>query len=406
MRNTKYSALKFNLVLLTLMLFVFTSFSQTGTPYKVALILPFQTDKTDAQIESVIHAKDYFSAAKVRLNEAALMSLDFYQGVLLSLKEKSDANIALYVYDCYNTDSAVNVLLKNPDLKTMDVIVGPVSTSNAKLVAQFCKTNRIINIQPFTPSKSLTSDNPYHIKLAPTIDSHVDALFQSMVDSFAGANIIIYTPNDDRSLPIANRYDSLIRNYNLTAPVKFTSSFINTKDMMVNGKKTTASDELKAGRKNIFILSSFEEPFVNGNLRAFYEAGKKFDIVLYGMPTWLSGDVIRLDYLNEFRTRVSQSFYADTTKQTTADFIASYTTNFDTHPSESAYLGYDVSNWLIRSLSNYGKEFPSAIVTERFNGCGFKFDVSKVMNSSGINYLENRNVNVYRIDNYALTKLW
>jgi ABC-type branched-subunit amino acid transport system substrate-binding protein len=387
-------------------LFAFASHSQTAASYKVALILPFQADKTDEQIESVIHAKDYFSAVKVRLNEAALMSLDFYQGVLLSLKEKQNASISLYVYDCYNTDSAVNVLLKNPDLKTMDVIIGPVSTSNAKLVAQFCKVNKIINIQPFTPSKSLTYDNPYHIKLAPTIDSHVDAMFQSMVDSFPGANIIIYTPNDDRSLPVANHYDSLIKNYNLTAPFKFTSSFINTKDMLVNGRKTTATEELKAGRKNIFILSSFEEPFVNGNLRAFYEAGKKFDIVLYGMPTWLNGDVIRLDYLNEFHTRVSQSFYADTSKETTLEFVSAYTTTFEVSPSESAYLGYDVSNWLIRSLTNYGKEFPDFIVTERFNGCGYKFDITKVLNGTGINYLENRNVNIYKIDNYALIKLW
>ena len=68
---------------------------------------------------------------------------------------------------------------------------------------------------------------------------------------------------------------------------KFTVALLNTKTMLVNGKKTTAAEQLKADKPNIFIITSFEESFVNGNLRVLNEKLKHDStVVVYGMPTW------------------------------------------------------------------------------------------------------------------------
>ena len=67
-------------------------------------------------------------------------------------------------------------------------------------------------------------------------------MFNSIVDSFPGSNIIIYTPNSEKSISIAAQFDSLFKDYNQTATRKFTVSLLNTKDMMLNGKKTTAKE--------------------------------------------------------------------------------------------------------------------------------------------------------------------
>jgi ABC-type branched-subunit amino acid transport system substrate-binding protein len=390
-----------------LCLISFASFSQSNPVYRIALILPLQTESTTEKLEAYSNAHDYFTASRISLQEDARLALDFYEGAVQALNESQDTfKVELHVYDNWNSDSITEEILKKWELKKMDIVIGSVSTSSAKLVADFCRQNKIINIQPFSPSKSLTSDNPYHLKLAPTIEAHADAMFNSIVDSFPGSNIIIYTPNVEKSTSVAAHFDSLFRDYNKTADRRFSLSLINTKDMMVNGIKTTAKEQLKAGKANILIITSFDESFVNGNLRVLFDEKDKEQVIVYGMPTWLSGEIIRLDYINGFSTRLSDPFFADSSRTETQDFIQHFKSMFSTEPSKYSYLGYDVLNFTLSSLKDYGKDFMSYISTQRYMGGAYTFDIVKAMkNSSTINYLENRNVHVFKVEDYQLKKV-
>lgn len=389
--------------------------------FRIALIVPLQAYSTRGAIEDFQTAKDAFEARRVKLNADAVESMDFYEGFTQALSHSPDSmKFELHVYDCWNSDSITKVILKKPEMRNMNCIIGASSTSNAKLVADYCKLNHIINVQPFSPSKSLTSDNPYHLKLAPTIDSHIDNMFLSIVDSFPGANIIIYTSNTHNDLSVAKRFDSLFGAFNKTAlGPKFTSSLLNTSTMMVNGKKTTATELLKPGKKNVWIITSFEESFVNGNFRVMYDKNSKYDIVAYGMPTWLSGDIIRMDYVNEYQTRVTDPFWLDTLNTETRDFISSYSEGYSHPPRQSSYLGYDVGNFIISSIQTNGKNFLSGIATTRYRGLGYVFDIAKNYDRAStslpdalsetvapVNFYENRHVNVFRVVDYQLFKVY
>lgn len=376
--------------------------------YNITAILPFQSDETKTDIESFMNAADYFSANRVQLDEDATTALDFYQGLLLAFKQDtSSIRVNLRVYDNHNSDSVTKLILAKPDLKKQDIVIGTVNYASAKSVAEFCKANKIINIQPFTPSKSLTTENPYHIKLAPTIDAHIDNMFLSITDSFPGANVIIFSPSNETEWNAAVRMDSLFQAYNKTAGLKYTVNLLNVKTMTVNGKKVTNAELLKAGKRNIWVITSFEESFANGNMRVMFPQIDKYDIMVYGMPTWLGGDVMRLDYVNNFHTRLSNPFYADTTGGKGEPFIYSYKASYHAEPSQNAYMGYDVANFLSRTLAFYGKEFPALITTQRYTGLGYKFDITKQLNAAGnLNYYENRHVNVFKVEEYQLQKVW
>lgn len=376
--------------------------------FDIALILPFQTEETKADIHSFMNAPDYFTANRVMLDEDAQASLDFYQGMLLALnQDTSNIRINLRVYDNNNSDSITKLILAKPELKKQDIIIGTVNYASAKSVAEFCKANKIINVQPFTPSKSLTLDNPYHIKLAPTIDAHIDNMFQSVVDSFPIANVIIFSPDNETEWNAAKRLDSLFKEYNKSAALKYTVTLLNSKTMTVAGKKVTNAELLKQGKRNIWMITSFEESFANGNLRVMFPQIDKYDLIVYGMPTWLGGDVMRLDYVNSFHTRLTYPFYADTTGGRAEGFISSYKSSYHIEPSQNAYLGYDVANFLARTLAFYGMEFPDLIATQRYTGLGYKFDIMKQRSPEGkLNYFENRHVNVFKIEDYKLQKVW
>lgn len=325
-----------------------------------------------------------------------------------SLTEDSDSvRIELHVYDNWNSDSATTELLKKPELKNMDFMIGSVSSSSAKQVADFCKANKILNIQPFTPSKSLTTENPYHLKIAPTIDAHVDNLYQSILDSFPTANIIIYTPKNEKSLYLAQRFDSLFKSYNATAEIKYSLTLLNSIDLLTEGKKNGLDEAINRTKQNILIITSYDEPFVQSILRTVYEKNGKDNLIVYGLPTWLGGDILRLDYINNLHTRVSDAFFADSSKPQTRYFIEHFTERYHVEPSKYAYLGYDVLNFLIKSVKAYGKDFVSQIETQRFTGTAYKFDVTQNMkNANTLNYYENNHVNVLKVEDYRLKRVW
>lgn len=375
--------------------------------YKIGLILPFQAEATTENLNTFLSASDFFTASHVQLDEDAVTSLNFYQGLTMALNERTDSvKLQLYIYDNNNSDSVTNELLKLADVKALNMIIGPVNYQTSKTVADFCHQRCILNVQPFIPSKSITYNNPYHLKLAPTIDAHIDNMFQSIVDSFEGANIIIYAPDNDIGITSAKRFDSLFTDYNKTALTKFSHVLIDTKTMLVNGKKTTATDWLKLNKKNIWIITSFEESFVNGSFRVMYNQLDKYDIIAYGMPTWLNGDVMRLDYVNDFQSHITNPFAIDTPSAKVDSFVANYRAAYALEPGANAYLGYDVMNFVLRSLQCCGKNFLSQIVTQRYTGIGYTFDITRQMNGATTNYFENRHVNVLKVQDYKVKRDW
>lgn len=374
--------------------------------YNVGLMLPFQTQASLKDVEDFFAAPDYFTASHISIDNFSVEALDFYRGTLQALQQGKDSiHINLHVYDCWNSDSVTWEWLKNPELKKLDVIIGPSSTSNARLVAEFCQKNKIINLQPFTPSKSLTTNNPYHIKLAPTIDAHIDNLFLSVLDSFTTANVIIYAPDNDLGAATAQRLDSLFKDYNATATVKF--NVVNATAKKLAAVKQTLGNYIKNGADNLLFITAFEGSFVNGTLRNLMDEQKEAHIIVYGMPTWLSSEIMRLDYLNTFHTRFTAPFYADTSKARTKTFISTYTSQSGKHPSELSFLGFDVTQYLLYMLTTYGKDFPAQGIGERYTGSGYKFDVVKETSSpTTTNYFENRHVNVFKIEDYRPVKIW
>lgn len=383
----------------------FTScFSQPDSIFRIGLILPLQTASAIQKLDDYSNAQNFFTAHNIRLDEDVIIGLDFYQGVLEALAETTDSvKIELSVFDNWNSDSVTEVILKQKKLKQLDLIIGSVSTSSARMVADFCLRNKIVNVQPFSPSKSLTANNPYHLKIAPTIDAHVDAMFNSMVDSLAGANVVIYTPDAEISTAIAHRFDSLLRNYNASAENKFSVTVLNIKNMLANGKKTTLAAQVKPNRQNVVVISSFNEAFINESLRVLREkSDQDSTLIVYGMPTWRTSNVLRLDYVNYFHTRVTDNYNPDRAPKDTSAVYRNFLNNFSDAPTRYAYLGFDVTNFLIYNLSTFGTGFLDYISTQHYNGVVYQFDIFKNMSQvPTIDYYENRNVNVFMTDNYT-----
>lgn len=392
-----------------LLVFSFADLSaQTDSLFQVAFILPFHAQQTYYRLEEFLDASDAATANKVRLNDESTLALEFYRGAQTAIaKGNMDKKIQWYFFDNYGSDSVTTALLANPVFKQMDVIVGSAGSTDAAKVAEYCRINKIINIQPFVPRKSLGLYNQYHLKLIPTIETHVDNMYLSIVDSFAGANVIIYTPGSDINLSIAQRFDSLFAGYNKSAAKKFSVVFINTKDMLVNGKKTTAAEQLKSGQKNVWILTSFDENSVNGSFRVMYENRNRYDLAVYGMPNWLNLENMRLDYLNHFNVRISDPYFFDSTALVSRNFAEEFANSYKLPVNRNSCVGYDVVNFIADAWQQHGNAFLDKLPSSRYKGAGYIFDIHQNKSADGlINYYETKQANVFVIRDYTLQKIW
>jgi ABC-type branched-subunit amino acid transport system substrate-binding protein len=386
-----------------------SSLAQQKNNYNISLLLPFCGAATEGKIDAFLNARE--TGLKPQLiSEEAKTAFDFYDGVLLALKDTQDSPLAisLHVFDTWNNDSVTKELLKQKTIQTSDIIIGPATNSNSKLVADFCKQRNIVNVQPFSPSKSLTTANPLHIKFAPTMDAHIDIMARSLADSFLKENIVVYCTNRETSLQAAKRLDSILKNFDGPGKTRFTSTLFNFSNPIVKGEKKTLTDLLSTTKRNAVVVCVFEES--NAQMVVKQLAEKKINTVVYGMPTWLNSEVLRLDYLNKLSTRFTEQYVFDTTTEKSLTFYQTFFTEYGIYPARYAWLGYDITKWLAKSLQAEG-EFPSNIAGTFYSGVGHKFQFRAVTNSKPeekphTDYIENSYLHLLRLENYELQKEW
>ena len=78
--------------------------------------------------------------------------LDHYMGLKLACDtlSKQGVQMKLHVYDTKNDTDVVKKVLKNPELKSMDLIIGSVYRKNMPFVSKFATENKIMCINPLS----------------------------------------------------------------------------------------------------------------------------------------------------------------------------------------------------------------------------------------------------------------
>jgi hypothetical protein len=303
-------------------------------------------------------------------------------------------------------NAIVEQLMLNDSLRACDIIIGPTNANQSKVVSGFCKKNRIINIQPFVASKSFSSENPYLVRFMPTIDAHLQAEYEMVLDSFSDANIIIYTTKKERDLSAARYLDTLFSSYNAINTHKLSYSFVNAGDSTIPVAQRSLSSHKKPNQRNVVMMTCYDEPVVNSQLRM-----TKDEMVVFGMPTWIDAEQIRADYLNKAEPYFTDNYFVDTTQSKVNDFITTYKTANGQRPSRYSFLGYDAMRYLCNVFHKYGKNFKLGFDNESYDGMGFSFHISPVIRiskTSGIpviNYYTNTAMHLFQVSDYKVWKV-
>jgi len=366
--------------------------------YHIAVMLPFSID--DSYIENFDY-KDNTTPYH------SLTSTEIYEGILMALQDlgSGKGDFEINVYDTKNNALTVKHILEKPELKHMDMIIGPLFRKNLEIVSEFSRQQKIYMISPLISLPHINTSNPYLIASNSTLSGHMQSIANYIGKQYPHHKILIISPSSGDE----NQYRDLIYN-----DLKNT----NRSYLDIHFIASEKGDDISAGEFSVFdtsivIIPSFNEVFVNNALRTLNSQNEDHPMIVFGMPNWLSKfKSLRYDYLNNLHFHYSSSLWINSNRKGAAAFKNRYEKEYGIIPSEYVVKGYDLMLWTGTLFYQYGISIKKHIndihrpeMNSRLELKAVKKDDASLLGHSNVKYYQNTYVHILRMSHFKLSKV-
>ncbi|MES2387488.1 MAG: ABC transporter substrate-binding protein [Bacteroidota bacterium] len=340
--------------------------------FKVALLLPFN------------YRSIHFRAA----NRSSQFILDLYSGITMAAAALADSGIGieLYVYDTEKREAKIKQLLNLPEMKEMDLLVGPVYTPGAAEMAAFADSNHIVMVNPLSNKPAWEPENQYAYLTEPsvyTISQKVAKFAKNYLDI---SRTSVIRGNSAKDSILAYEYRQLINNEGGNMAL-FRRTSKNSAANLV--KHITEAGLDSTG--HLFVPN--DEQLVQVQLVSALELLKlNIPFITYG--DWLFSPVHTLKQWEERHAHFIFPDFLDYDNPAVAAFRDRYTKKENLAPSKYAYMGSEMMLFFGRMLGKAG----SRDIKDLLRNTGYH----KGQTMLGFNYKnagDNQIVPIYKIDN-------
>lgn len=112
----------------------------------------FKQSKTASKSLRTIQAAvmlPFTASGSIKPEEQTRM-VEYYEGFLIAVDslKRQGVSVDLYTYDTKGSTNVISSILSKPEIKNMDIIFGPVHTSNIEPLANFAERNKIRLVVP------------------------------------------------------------------------------------------------------------------------------------------------------------------------------------------------------------------------------------------------------------------
>jgi len=268
-------------------------------------------------------------------------------------------------------------LLSKPELKEMDLLIGPGYASQIKPFSEFVKSNNIKLIIPFSSKTEETKSNPNIFQLnAPQKEVNQIAARQ-FVSYFGSKNIILVrfktTSYDDKST-FAEALETALKSAN----VKYSVVWFDT---MENIRR-----ELADGQENIIALLTTNQGALVQSLPMINTLGEKKNISLFGFSEWQNFQSISKE-LFCLNTYVATPFFINYKDKDVKNYLRKYRYFYNSEPANNApqygLLGYDIIMYFSKAISKYGFNFEKEMGNLNVKQLQMNFKFKKMSESGG-----------------------
>ena len=326
---------------------------------KAALILPFalNTDSLSSDQQKMV---------------------EFYEGLLLALDslKKEGVSIDLHVYDSGDKWASIRPILSRPEMREMNVIIGPVHSKHIAEAATFADTTGIRLVIPFDRSVDEVFTNPYIYQVNTPQSYFYSEVYDHFFRQFPHPNVIFFESPDEADDGIVAGFKQELAGRNMPYITLVADTATN---------KDTIRSRLDLKRQNILMMTSEKAGSLNNMMSVFQllvrdTATTKYDLHLFGYPQYQVYTNNHLASFYEIDTYFYSSFYTNNLLPQAVDFHKKYRRTYskeivNRYP-KYAILGFDIGYYFLKALHLYGTDMDNRLSEMKYDPIqtGFKFE--------------------------------
>ncbi len=333
---------------------------------RVAMLLPLylhwdeKSDTLDVSGEEGQMLTDPDEEEEQTVNPRITGYLEFYEGALLAIDSlrKQGYSITLYTYDTERNRSRTREILRKPEMRDMNLIIGPVSFWSLEIVAEFARRNHIPLVSPFSSGRELVYYNPWIFQTTPTYEVEFRAWADYLSDYYNKTMILVHNGDSNDYDRIRFLKNELFRRISEKADLE---DLVFKEVIMNDSVILDMAHVLNKEQENLVIVPSDNEAYVSKVVSPLYYQLGEYDIQVSGMPQWNKFRNIDLEYFHKLRISYYTTFYMDYNKPEMKYFIGRFYEVYRTEPYRITPRGYNLSVYgfdlmytFISALEKYG----------------------------------------------------
>jgi LysM repeat protein len=296
--------------------------------YNVAMILPFHLDYGPGYSSYVSKlATQFYMGASVALDSLKSMGL----------------NADVSFYDSKNDSTAVKELLNSGKMNGVDLIIGPFFPGTQKVVADYCRLNKIRMVCPVASSADLLEENRLVYATVPSNITIVKGLAKQVLVNNSADNIILIKSTKKSDLPLYEAFRDSFKN----SPV--TGKRPNLVESTLDGMK----NYIRRDAKNVFVVPTVDKymaaKFMSTLSKSEFRS-RKDNIYVYGMKEWVDFTDVNNLYKNKYHFHFASpnfvDYYTDEMIEINKGFREVYKVDF----AKMSVQAYDVTMFYCSSF--------------------------------------------------------
>ncbi len=304
--------------------------------------------------------------------------VEFYEGVLLALDslKKQGVSVDLHIYDSGNKLTSIAPILNKPEMRGMNLIIGPVHDTHIKEAAAFADTTGIRLVVPFARQIDEVFTNPYIYQVNTPQSYFYSEVYDHFFMQFPHPNVIFFESPEEED-------DELIGGFKRELSYRDVHYTVLPADTATN--KDSIMAHLDIDRENILMMTSEKSGSLNNMIPVFQllvrdTASTKFDTHLFGYPQYQVYTNNHLASFYEIDTYFYSSFYTNNLLPEAKAFHQKYRRTYskeivNRYP-KYAILGFDIAYYFLKAMHLYGTDIDSRLHKMKYVPLqtGFKFE--------------------------------
>ena len=293
---------------------------------KVALLLPFRISEYDT-----VSADDIFDNSRL-----ANYVTDFYLGAELAIDslKSQGVSIELNVYDTERNSSKIRTILEENDLNQNDVIIGPLYSEEAVIVANEVEIPLVFPVYSKNQSKF---KSPRIIKTAPDKGVFSDAMATHIKEVYETGTITVVSDGNLESDFHALKMSEILQDLDSLNEVQVLKS--------VDGyiEKERFLDVFKQLTNNWVVLATSDNVVVSDAINSLISLPDSITVKVFSMDKGRAFDKIDDNKLAKIGFTYVNDRFVDEDSKPTKIFNKQYVAKNNSLPSFYATKGFDIT---------------------------------------------------------------